>query len=226
MSRRNQSVRTTILVAADRECDRNFLREILAPEDLYVIAAEDGADAWGQFTRFRPDVVLLDVALPVVGGLDLCRRIKQSPEGPSTPVILITGESSGEDRARSIDAGADDFIASPVDRIEVLARMRSLLRWKVSMQELEWTRFVLCDLCDLMHSMEVEDIPAKRHTSWLLPVEKLAGIREEVSRHCLQPEIARKFGDLPTEFKRESGRERRLSSANRRGTPWSQIGHA
>ena len=223
MSRRNQSVRTTILVAADRECDRNFLREILAPEDLYVIAAEDGADAWGQFTRFRPDVVLLDVALPVVGGLDLCRRIKQSPEGPSTPVILITGESSGEDRARSIDAGADDFITSPVDRIEVLARMRSLLRWKVSMQELEWTRSVLCDL---MRSMEIEDIPAKRQTSWLIPEEKLAEVREEVSRHCLQPEIVRKFGDLPTEFKRESGRERRLSSGNRRGAPWAQIGHA
>lgn len=155
---------TTVLVVDDEELNRNLLEEILTAEGLRVISAEDGAEAWGQFNLYHPDLVLLDVVMPIVDGFDVCRRIKQSPESRLTPVILLTGLSAVEDRVRGIEAGADDFLTRPVERIELLARVRSLLRLKAHTDELERAETVLFALA---RSIEAKDSYTEAHCARL-----------------------------------------------------------
>ena len=103
---------------------------------------------------FRPDLILLDILMPGLDGFEVCRRIKATPEGRLTPVVLITGLSATEDRIKGINAGADDFLCKPIDINELLARTRSLLRLKQYTDELENAESVLLSLA---HSIEARD---------------------------------------------------------------------
>src|SRR4029077_8585711 len=82
-----------------------------------------------------PDVVLLDVELPGMNGLDVCRALRADPRTVPLPIILLTGRSSVKDVVSGLDAGADDFLRKPYDRAELLARVRSVLRLAQAMAE-------------------------------------------------------------------------------------------
>src|SRR6202043_1034886 len=97
-------------------------------------------------STFRPDLILMDIMMPGMDGLEVCRRIKATPETRLTPVVLITGLSETEDRIKGINAGADDFLSKPIDLNELLARTRSLLRLKQYTDELENAEVVLFSL--------------------------------------------------------------------------------
>src|SRR5687768_9309609 len=90
-----------------------------------VIEAADGGAAVANFEREQPDLVILDVNLPVVSGFDVCRRIRA--EG-STPIMMLTVRSSEEDQVRGLDGGADDYLTKPFSPRTLLARVRALLR--------------------------------------------------------------------------------------------------
>lgn len=135
-----------ILIADDDPGSRELLETLLAQEghDLRVVA--DGKQALEEFKRFQPDLVLLDVQMPQMDGFEACRHLKYNPETRLTPVLLVTGLSAVEDRIRGIQAGADDFLSKPVDRNELLARVRSLLNLKAHTDELERAESVLLAL--------------------------------------------------------------------------------
>ncbi|HTC93263.1 MAG TPA: HD domain-containing phosphohydrolase [Terriglobales bacterium] len=144
----------TILVADDDEANRELLKEILEAQGLEVITAPDGLAALKEVVRVKPDLVLLDAAMPYVDGFEVCRQIKKDPERRLIPVILITGLSAVEDRVRGIKAGAGDFLTKPVERIELMARVHSLLNLKAYTDELERAESVLFALA---HSIEAKD---------------------------------------------------------------------
>lgn len=160
LPRNRNSNTATVLIADDQEVNRDLLKDMLTLEGLQVICAENGADAWGKFTRYRPDIVLLDVVMPIVNGFELCKKIKEEPDGRLTPVILITGLSAIEDRIQGIEAGADDFLTRPIERIELLARVRSLLCMKAHTDELERAETVLFALA---RSIEAKDSYTEAH---------------------------------------------------------------
>ena len=141
-----QTLTGTILVADDQAANRELLEELLATQGFNVITASDGAEAIQQLSRTQVDVVVLDVMMPHLNGFEVCEKIKSDPSTYLIPVILVTALSGKQDRIEGIKAGADDFLSRPIDRAELLARVRSLLKLKLRTDELECAEAVLFSL--------------------------------------------------------------------------------
>src|SRR6202521_2595331 len=142
----DQPITGTILVADDQAANRELLEELLTTQGFKVITVPDGAAALQELTRAQIDLVLLDVMMPRLNGFEVCEQIKANPDTYLIPVILITALSDRQDRIEGIKVGADDFLSRPVDRTELLARVRSLLRLKQRTDELERAESVLFSL--------------------------------------------------------------------------------
>jgi putative two-component system response regulator len=142
----NQPIAGTILVADDQPSNRELLEELLTTQGFTVITACDGASVLEKLARAPVDLVLLDVMMPHLNGFEACERIKNNPETYLIPVVLITALCDKQDRIEGIKVGADDFLTRPVDRTELLARVRSLLTLKHRTDELERAESVLFSL--------------------------------------------------------------------------------
>ena len=142
----SQPITGTILVADDQSSNRELLEELLTAQGFKVIAVSDGAAALEELARVQADLVLLDVMMPRLNGFEACEKIKANPDTYLIPVILITALSDKQDRLQGIKVGADDFLSRPVDRTELLARVRSLLKLKQRTDELERAESVLFTL--------------------------------------------------------------------------------
>jgi DNA-binding response OmpR family regulator len=127
----------TILIVDDEPTNVEILCQELDEEGYKLLTAYDGEDALIKVQEHQPDLVLLDVMMPKVDGFTVCRILKGSGKTILIPIILLTALRSHEDRVRGIEAGADDFISKPFDRVELLAKIRSLLRQKRHRDEQE-----------------------------------------------------------------------------------------
>jgi len=116
----------TVLIAEDDAEIRQALERILRFEGYATSTVNDGAAALEAITEDPPDVVVLDVMMPFVDGLDVCRRLRS--RGDRTPVLMLTARHELSDRVEGLDAGADDYLAKPFELDELLARLRALLR--------------------------------------------------------------------------------------------------
>ncbi len=115
-----------VLVAEDDRAVRDAVERALAFEGYVVITARDGAEALQRVLNDKPDLVVLDVMMPIVDGFETCRRLRAS--GNDVPVLMLTARTEVSDRVEGLDAGADDYLAKPFALEELLARMRALLR--------------------------------------------------------------------------------------------------
>ena len=115
-----------VLVAEDDRAVRDAVERALSFEGYEVITARDGAEALQRVLNDSPDLVVLDVMMPIVDGLETCRRLRAS--GNAVPVLMLTARTEVADRVAGLDAGADDYLAKPFALEELLARMRALLR--------------------------------------------------------------------------------------------------
>src|SRR5260370_12118893 len=109
-----------VVVAVDGgAADRQWAQACLAGLDCDIRVATDGASALQQIKTEPPDLVLLDVQMPGLDGYEVCRRIKAGPRGRLLPVVMITALNETADRVRALEAGAGDFFAKPVERVEL-----------------------------------------------------------------------------------------------------------
>jgi putative two-component system response regulator len=152
--------KAAILIADDDELNRELLSEILMEERYSVVCAEDGDQALDAIQRNLVDLALLDVMMPGKTGYDVCRAVKSQPETRFIPIVLVTGLSRVDERIQGITCGADDFLSKPVNRQELLARTRSLLRIKEFTDELENAEAVLFSLA---LSIEAKDPYTRGH---------------------------------------------------------------
>jgi two-component system response regulator MprA len=116
----------TVLVVDDEPAVRDALERALRTAGYLVRTADDGAKALDAIAEERPDVVVLDVLMPVMDGFEACRRLRGS--GDRTPVLMLTARDAVGDRVDGLDAGADDYVVKPFALDELLARIRALLR--------------------------------------------------------------------------------------------------
>jgi CheY-like chemotaxis protein/class 3 adenylate cyclase len=119
-----------VLVVDDNENNREIVSRLLEREGYEVSMAENGALALEQIKNQPPDLVLLDVMMPVMDGIEACKRMKDDPDSRLIPVVIMTALGQVDDRVRAIQAGADDFLTKPVNRGELLARIQTSLRLK------------------------------------------------------------------------------------------------
>jgi putative two-component system response regulator len=202
--------KATILVADDDEINREFLAEILMREGYSVVRAEDGEQALKAIESKLVDLALLDVVMPGKTGFEVCRAIKSRPETFFTPILLVTGLTRVDHRIEGITCGADDFLTKPVNRLELLARTRSLLRLKEFTDELESAETVLFSLA---LSIEAKDPYTKGHCDRLakysvgiadrlgLPQEqrvalRRAGVVHDIGKTAVPEQILVKRGPL------------------------------
>lgn len=170
----HQQITGTILVADDQASNRELLDELLTAEGFKVMSVANGEAALEQLAIVPIDLVLLDVMMPHLTGFAVCEKIKSNPETYLIPVVLITALSDKQDRIEGIRAGADDFLTRPVDRTELLARVRSLLTLKFRTDELERAESVLFSLA---RSIEGKDPYTHGHC------ERLAEYSASLGQH-------------------------------------------
>ena len=125
-----------ILVVDDILANVRLLEAKLSAEYFEVVTAMNGVDALEAVQRAKPDIVLLDVMMPGIDGIEVCKRLKADPATQHIPVIMVTALDQLEDRVRGLEAGADDFLTKPVNDVALFCRIKSLVRLKMLSDEL------------------------------------------------------------------------------------------
>jgi two-component system cell cycle response regulator DivK len=116
-----------ILVVEDQEDNRRIVRDLLTATDFEVIEAEDGEQALAAVAKQRPDLILMDIQLPVLDGYEATRRIKADPSLSSIPIIAVTSYALSGDEEKARAAGCDDFVPKPYSPRQLLAKIRQYL---------------------------------------------------------------------------------------------------
>lgn len=124
-----------VLVVDDILPNVKLLEAKLANEYYDVLTATSGAEALEKVASASPDLVLLDVMMPGMDGFEVCARIKQNPLLAHIPVVMVTALTDKEDKVRGLEAGADDFLSKPINDVALMARVRSLVRLKMALDE-------------------------------------------------------------------------------------------
>lgn len=119
-----------IMVVDDDERNLSLLEALLVPMGYQVFFARDGQEAIEKVSQVSPDVILLDVMMPRMDGFEAARRLKEAKETQIIPIVMVTSLREVEDRVKSLEAGADDFLSKPVEKTELRARVNSLLKVK------------------------------------------------------------------------------------------------
>jgi putative two-component system response regulator len=150
-----------VLVVDDHPLNLELIEGCLADVDCRVITATDGIEALELVKKDPPDLVLLDVMMPRMDGYEVCQRLKESPEGRLLPVVMVTALGQIADRVRGLEVGADDFIVKPIERVELVARVRSLLRVKHLYDRLDDAQRTIFALA---RAVEAKDSALESHT--------------------------------------------------------------
>jgi cyclic di-GMP phosphodiesterase len=155
-----EASRSHILVVDDTALNRQFLKDELEEEGYVVSTAEDGEQALAVVAENPPDLILLDIMMPKLDGYEACRRLKSDERTILIPVVMVTALTASHERIKGIEVGADDFLSKPYNRLELLTRVRSLLKLKRHTDELENAETVLFTLA---LSVEAKDPYTNNH---------------------------------------------------------------
>ncbi len=123
---------TTILLVEDNEMNRDMLSRRLARKKYEVLVAVDGAEGLELAGSEGPDLILMDMSLPVMDGWEATRQLKASPETKAIPVIALTAHAMSGDREKAMEAGCDDYDTKPIELPRLLAKMEALLEEKAA----------------------------------------------------------------------------------------------
>jgi len=135
-----------ILVVDDNQQNLELLQAYLEDINCRIIPALDGIEALEIVGKNPPDLILLDIMMPKMSGFEVCRRLKNNPKTADIPVIMVTALSEFGDIERGIDSGTDDFLSKPVNKLELLTRVKTMLRLKHLTDKLERTLAYLSEI--------------------------------------------------------------------------------
>ena len=129
--------KNTLLIVDDQKINHQALEMSLTQQGYHLAFASSGVEALEIVAQQPPDLILLDIMMPGMDGFEVCQRLKSNSQWQPIPIILVTALSSKADLARGLDVGADDFLSKPFNRLELRARIRSMLRLKKQYDRLE-----------------------------------------------------------------------------------------
>ncbi len=136
-----------VLVVDDNAQNLELLVEYLQSiEGCRTATAADGLEALDAVAADKPDMILLDIMMPRMSGYEVCRRLKSDPETRDIPIIMVTALNERGDMERAVESGTDDFLSKPVNRLELVTRVKSLLKVRHLKDELERTLAYLNDV--------------------------------------------------------------------------------
>ena len=138
-TKKNQKTTPAVLVVDDNQQNRELLQAYLEDVDCRTIPAADGPEALKIIAKDPPDLILLDVMMPKMSGFEVCRRVKNDPKTSEIPVIMVTALNEFGDIERGIDSGTDDFLSKPVNKLELLTRVKIMLKLKHLTDKLQRT---------------------------------------------------------------------------------------
>jgi len=138
--------KSAILVVDDIEANAELLRAHLANPDWEIRIALSGTAALAEIARAEPDIVLLDIMMPDISGYEVCRRLKTDERLRDVPIIMVTALTEVEDVQKAVEAGTDDFLSKPVNRVELVTRVKSLLKMRHLKSQLAATMAQLDEL--------------------------------------------------------------------------------
>ena len=136
---KEQEKTPVVLVVDDNQQNLELLQAYLEDLDCETVPAYDGLEALEIIAKRPPDLILLDVMMPKMSGFEVCRRIKNDPKTSDIPVIMVTALNEFGDIERGVDSGTDDFLSKPVNKLELLTRVKTMLKLKHLSDKLERT---------------------------------------------------------------------------------------
>jgi two-component system alkaline phosphatase synthesis response regulator PhoP len=136
----------TILVVDDNQQNLELLQAYLEDINCRTVPALDGIEALEIVEKNPPDLILLDIMMPKMSGFEVCKRLKNNPKTADIPVIMVTALSEFGDIERGIDSGTDDFLSKPINKLELLTRVKTMLRLKHLTDKLERTLAYLSEI--------------------------------------------------------------------------------
>ena len=129
-----------VLIADDNEPNVELLEAYLAGLDVEIAIAVDGQDTLDKVAEFKPHVILLDVMMPKLSGFEVCQQLKGDPATHSVMILMVTALNELGDIERAVDAGTDDFLSKPVNKIELVKRVENMLKLNRVTDEVERLR--------------------------------------------------------------------------------------
>ena len=126
-----------VLIADDNPQGVELLDAYLSGSDYEIRTCADGEETLRQVKDWRPDLILLDIMMPKISGFEVCKRLRADPASRDIAVLMITALDQGSDIERAVEAGTDDFLTKPINKSELLLRVRSLLKSRQNKRELE-----------------------------------------------------------------------------------------
>jgi two-component system alkaline phosphatase synthesis response regulator PhoP len=126
-----------VLIADDNAQGVELLEAYLSGSDYEVQTAADGEETLRKVREWQPDLILLDIMMPKISGFEVCKRLRGNPATRDIAVLMVTALDQPSDQDRAVDAGTDDFLTKPINRSELLLRVRSLLRARHYKRELD-----------------------------------------------------------------------------------------
>ncbi|MGH7255256.1 MAG: response regulator transcription factor, partial [Nitrospirales bacterium] len=150
-----------IVVIEDREDVVRVLKTYLEPEGFQVVAAATGEEGLRLVTREKPDVLILDLVLPGLDGLEVCRRLRRDPETAQLPILILSGKGEATDRVTGLEVGADDYVAKPFNATEMVSRVKALLRRASGSHAVRMLREGSIELDIDRYTVSVEGRPVK-----------------------------------------------------------------
>jgi len=135
-----------ILVVDDNQQNLELLQAYLEDIDCRTIPANDGLEALDIVAKNPPDLILLDIMMPKMSGFEVCKRVKNNPKTDDIPIIMVTALNEFGDIKQAIDAGTDDFLSKPINKLELLTRVKTMLKLKNLSDKLERTLAYLSEM--------------------------------------------------------------------------------
>jgi two-component system sensor histidine kinase/response regulator len=187
-----------VLVVDDEPANFDVIEILLFKEGYELHHQDNGADAIASLNTINPDLILLDVMMPDMDGIEVCQQIKNNRQWQHIPIIIVTALSDKEDLARCLDAGADDFISKPINSNELRARVRSMLRIKSQYDHIQETMLlreemmqtIVHDLrnpligillgCDSLKALDLPDRAKKRVSQISKTIEQMRLLVDDI----------------------------------------------